>query len=355
MPTSELPTNTNQPSGQPESTEPVAPPPVANIGGSRWVDYDTHELLEMISELEDERRWARLREGILWAVLAHIFLLSAVTWIPKYVFKVPEVIDPIDAIQKRKDLTYLDSLPDAIKALQPKVVIKPVTPQQTQVDKKTLEALNRAAPPPPPPPAPNPEPQPAPQPIAAAPPQPAPSLPIQPAPSVDAPRPSAVPARPAFAMNSDNPADQLREAMRNASRNPGAGDAGNLGNGGGLARHPGAGTGGVQVLSDTQGVDFRAWLQRWHHETQNTWDPLIPDEVNPPIMKSGMVVIRFKVLPNGRLMDGGIVLEGRSGDTALDRAAWGALTGSNYPPLPRDFHGPYLEMRAYFEYNMQQK
>jgi hypothetical protein len=59
------------------------------------------------------------------------------------------------------------------------------------------------------------------------------------------------------------------------------------------------------------------------------------------------------VLPNGRLMDGSLVLEGRSGDVALDRAAWGALTGSNYPPLPRDFHGPYLELRAYFLYNME--
>jgi hypothetical protein len=50
------------------------------------------------------------------------------------------------------------------------------------------------------------------------------------------------------------------------------------------------------------------------------------------------------VLPNGRLMEpNGVILEGRSGDTALDRAAWGALTGSNYPPLPKDFHGPYLE------------
>jgi hypothetical protein len=66
-----------------------------------------------------------------------------------------------------------------------------------------------------------------------------------------------------------------------------------------------------------------------------------------------MVAIRFKVLPNGRLMDGSLILEGRSGDVALDRAAWGALTGSNYPPLPRDFHGPYLELRAWFLYNME--
>ena len=51
-------------------------------------------------------------------------------------------------------------------------------------------------------------------------------------------------------------------------------------------------------------------------------------------------------------MEGSMVLEGRSGDTGLDRAAWGALTGSNYPPLPREFHGPYLELRAVFLYNM---
>jgi len=118
--------------------------------------------------------------------------------------------------------------------------------------------------------------------------------------------------------------------------------------------HPGAGAGGVQILSDTQGVDFNNWLIRWHRETEKTWDPLIPDEVNPPILKQGQVQIRFRVLPNGRIQDGSMVLEGRSGDTALDRAAWGALTGSNYPPLPREFHGPFLELRAIFMYNMRQ-
>lgn len=347
MPTSEVPTNVNEPSGEPQpGQEPVESTPI--VRGSRWVDYDTHELLQMIGELEDERRWARLREGIWIAILLHLALISAITWIPKYVFKVPQVIDPIDAIKNRKDLTYLDLPPDAIRNLQPKVVVKPA-PKQTRVDKKTLEALNREASPPPP--APTPAPQPTP---SVAPPAPAPIPPNQQSQSqVEAPRPAAVPARPNFAMNSQNPADQLQEAMRNASRNPGSGASGNVG-AGGLARHPGAGTGGVEVLSDTQGVDFRSWLQRWHHETENTWDPLIPDEVNPPILKSGMVVIRFKVLPNGRLMEpDGVILEGRSGDTALDRAAWGALTGSNYPPLPKDFHGPYLELRAYFLYNMQ--
>jgi outer membrane biosynthesis protein TonB len=362
MPISETPTHVNEPAPEgpanaspatggsqtgfpdlePRQPEPEPASPV--VRGSRWVDYDTHELLEMISELEDERRWARLREGIWIAILVHVALLSAITWIPKYIFKVAPVIDPIDAIRNRKDLTYLDLPPDALRELQPKVKAAPV-PSKPHVDKKTLEALNKPSPPP------APAPEPAPQPAAPAP--PAPTLPPTPQPLLEAPHPQAVPARPSFAMGSQNPADQLRDAMKGASQNPGAGSGG-IGNIplGELARHPGAG-GGVEVLSDTQGVDFRNWLLRWHRETENTWDPLIPDEVNPPILKSGMVVIRFKVLPNGRLMDGSVQLEGRSGDTALDRAAWGALTGSNYPPLPREFHGPYLELRAIFMYNME--
>jgi outer membrane biosynthesis protein TonB len=358
MPTHETPTSVNEPdepvnispdAGGPDSDgdlrQPKAEAASPVVRGSRWVDYDTHELLTMISELEDERRWARLREGIWIAILFHLALLSAVTWIPKYVFKVPLVIDPIDAIKQRKDLTYLDLPPDALQNVRPKPIIKPVPEKQPRMDQKALEALKKSVP----------APAPAPEQSAPSPLPPPPVPPVQQSQSpVDAPRPAAVPARPNFAMGSQNPADQLRDAMKGASRNNGTGN-GQLPSGGGLSRHPGAGSGGVQVLSDTQGVDFSAWLQRWHRETENTWDPLIPDEVNAPILKSGQVMIRFKVLPNGRLMDGSMMLEGRSGDTALDRAAWGALTGSNYPPLPRDFHGPYLELRAIFMYNMNER
>ncbi len=366
MPTDEAPIDLNEPQGVneprgPEETDraeaslgpdasgasgaeqDAGPAPLISPGfrGSRWVDYNTHELLEMISELEDERRWARLREGIWIAVLLHLALLSALTWIPKYVFKVPKVLDPIDAIQQRKDLTYLDMPPDALR--QPKVVIKPVPRKDMQIDKKTLEAMKRETPPAPPPAA---------QPPAPV--QPKPPQPVTPSPQaqIEAPRPAAVPARPNFAMNNENPADQLREAMRAVEHNRGVGPE-SLPPGPGLAMHPGAGSGGVQILSDTQGVDFSNWLQRWHYETERTWDPLIPDEVNAPINKSGQVLIDFKVLPNGQLMEGSVKLEGSSGDVALDRAAWGALTGSNYPPLPSEFHGPYLELRALFMYNME--
>jgi hypothetical protein len=311
-------------------------------GGSRWIDYNTHELLDMISELEDERRWSRLREGIYLAIFIHVLIILGMTLIPRYVFNQVAVIDPIDALQK-KNLQYLDLPPDALTHNIPKPVLKPVPVKPPAVDQKTLDRLQAEQPP-------------------AAPVIPQPTLPkeeaanlpttpvptTQPSPT-ESPRPSAVPARPSFAMNNTSPLDQMRQALR-GPHSPGEMTGTRSGNH--MPLHPGAGAGGVEVLSDTQGVDFNAWLQHWHDETQRTWDPLIPDEVNPPILKRGQVMIRFKVLPNGRLMDGSLILEGRSGDTALDRAAWGALTGSNYPALPKDFHGPFLELRALFMYNI---
>jgi outer membrane biosynthesis protein TonB len=320
------------PESEPESIGPAAM-------RSRWVDYDTHELLSMISELEDERRWARLREGIWLAILAHLIIVSALTWIPKYVFKVPAVSDRNEALKRHEDFTYLDT-----PKFQPKVEVKPVPVKPPTIDKKTLDEMNKAAPQPAPAPAPQ---QAAPAPAAVPPPVPPSQQSQSP---VEAPRPAAVPARPNFSMNSQNPADQLREAMKGASHNPGQ-SSGTQG-GGGLALHPGAGS-GVEILSDTQGVDFNSYIRRVVRETQRTWDPLIPDEVNPPINKAGTVMIRFKILPDGRPMEGSMVLEGRSGDSALDRAAWGSITGSNYPSLPREFHGPYLELRFLFLYNTE--
>ena len=353
MPTSEAPADVNEPNepqtspvGAPDKDSPVpagesSQSASPSLRGSRWVDYDTHELLEMISELEDERRWARLREGMLWAVLAHIAVLLALFLLPRYIV-MPKVVDKTAKLDK-DEFTYMDT-----PRFRPKVEVKPLT-KPPVIDKQTMDEMRKqsAAPVTPPPQETKPPEQQAPvQPQPAQPPPPNPQA------QVDAPRPATVPARPNFALNSSNPADQLREAMRNAARSHGAGEVGNQPSPG-LSMHPGAGSGGVQVLSDTQGVDFSNWLQRWHWETEHTWDPLIPDEVNPPIGKSGMVAIEFKVLPNGRLMPDSVHLVGRSGDTALDRAAWGALTGSNYPPLPREFHGPYLELRAYFLYNME--
>jgi outer membrane biosynthesis protein TonB len=99
-------------------------------------------------------------------------------------------------------------------------------------------------------------------------------------------------------------------------------------------------------------VEFNPYLRHIRQIINSSWIPLIPKEADAPVSKSGEVVICVKILPNGRLMDGGMVLEGRSGDEALDRAAWGALTTSIFPRLPVEFNEPYLEARFVFVYNL---
>jgi outer membrane biosynthesis protein TonB len=383
MPASETPTNPSiteqserapqlaavaEPEGAsaPEMGEGSGPPPLpprpespapTGRSSSRYVDYETHELLEKITQYEDERRWQRIREGIWISILLHILLFSSVSWIPRYIFHSPQVIDPFDAIKKRKDLTYLDELPDALKQLQKvKPKLPPLKPNETVVDKKTLDALKalekarpKPAPPapeqtqvtPPPQPAiqlPQPQ-QPTPLPPTTAAPQPAPTLPL------DTPRPAPVPARPNFKLDQQSAADQLKNAMRDSAH----GASGEM-RGGGM--HPGA-DGGAEILSDTQGIDFGPYLQKLIRETHRTWDPIIPEEVNPPISKRGECEIVFTILPNGRLQPHAMMLTGRSGDVALDRAAWGAIESADYPPLPREFHGPNLQLRFRFQYNIR--
>ena len=105
----------------------------------------------------------------------------------------------------------------------------------------------------------------------------------------------------------------------------------------------------MSLLSDTQGVNFAPYLVSWKKATQATWKRSTAQEAEVSDLRN--VTIRFKILPNGKIMDGSMILESRSGSTPLDRAAWNALTSSRYPSLPSQFQGPYLEMRTVFSYN----
>ncbi|MDP9040104.1 MAG: TonB C-terminal domain-containing protein, partial [Acidobacteriota bacterium] len=165
-----------------------------------------------------------------------------------------------------------------------------------------------------------------------------PSAPRPAAPLVDAPSAH-------IAQNSPPAHDSMQDLIQGAH----TGRPGEYGPG---ARPSSAGPlqAGAHILSDTMGVDFTAYMRRLHDDIQRNWDPLIPEEVRPPLLKKGAVGIRFTILPGGEI--GNMVLESRSGDVALDHAAWNAITSEgNFPPLPREFHGPQLELRIGFFYN----
>lgn len=108
--------------------------------------------------------------------------------------------------------------------------------------------------------------------------------------------------------------------------------------------------GNLELLSDTQGVDFHPYLNRVLQAVRQNWYAIIPETARPPQLKSGTVAIQFVILPNGKIA--GMQYNESSGDIALDRAAYGGITASApFLPLPDEFHGPYLSLRVHFNYN----
>jgi TonB family protein len=112
-----------------------------------------------------------------------------------------------------------------------------------------------------------------------------------------------------------------------------------------------AGLGGsLEILSDTMGVDFKPYVKVLRQKVQEHWDPLIPQTAMPPELKSGRVTVEFAVLRDGKIA--GLKVTETSGDTNLDRAAYGALFYSrSFAPLPEEFKGNYLLFRSHFLYN----
>jgi TonB family protein len=324
---------------------------------NRYGDLEEHELIHLLDALDDERARARFREAVYISVIVWLFIGWFVLYGPQVIFHQPRLINPADVLKQRdKELTYLDMPKDIGKQLpkkQSNVISDKDRVQQTAkptLDKKTLEQLQamRKAGPPAPQAAPTPQP-PAPQPAQPQqqqaqqpPPTPLPQHPPQQA-TVDTPRPA--PTRPNFGNPNVSAGDAIRQAAQAAARGGGGGNYGQ-----GLpVEHQGMNT-GVDILSDTMGVDFNPYLRRILHDIYVTWLPLIPEEARPPLNKQGETLIRFSILPDGRI--GAMRLDGSTQDQALDRAAWGSITGvGQFPPLPKEFHGPNLELRIHYLVN----
>ncbi len=342
------------------------PPPSTKVRTGRFGELDHHELIHLLDTLDDERARGRFREAIYISLIFYLAVGWFIFYGPQVLFHQGRIINPADVLKQRdRELTYLNLPPDLSKP--PLHRPPPATPlsdrdrtQQTArptLDRKTLqqlEAMRRAGAPGASalPNAPTPRPQASQQPSAQqpTPPQPEPQQPTpappQPTQQALADSPHPAPTRPNFSQPSQSAGEAIRRAAQQAAQTPGQGGE----YGAGIpVEHQGLNT-GVDVLSDTLGVDFNPYLKRILREIYTTWLPLIPEEARPPLNKQGVTQIRFTILPDGRI--GAMHLDGSTHDDALNRAAWGSITGvGQFPPLPPQFHGPNLELRIHYLVN----
>jgi TonB family protein len=140
--------------------------------------------------------------------------------------------------------------------------------------------------------------------------------------------------------------DAIQQAARAAAR-PGSGGQGSGGDFGlGTGAH-GRQVGNLEILSDTEGVDFGPYLQRVLHDVRQNWYNAIPESAWG---KHGSLIIEFAITKDGKVAGMKLVIP--SGDVPLDRAAWAGIVASDpFPALPKEFGGPYLALRFRFFYN----
>lgn len=368
MPITEVPSNQAPPE-----------PPKTGSRSNRYGDLDSADLLHVIDDLEQANSWSRVREVIWISIILHLLIIWYIVYGQKYIhLPVVRVVTPAQQLKQHpQQLTYLQL---------PKSLLNPPKPKTNRISNQNrvaesphpilkhktaaqIEAMRRAgqqmhAPPAPhrrPAPTQHPTPQtrrgeqahqapPHPQQSAPRPPAP----PAQPLPNNAVSRLSAPEAQhhiQNFKTNNLSPGQQIQQALRAASQG-GFNGGGAVSGDNGLnapSEHRGI-QGSVDILSDTMGVNFSHYLQEVIADTKRAWYPIIPDEARPPLNKQGIVQIRFRIYPDGSVHE--MLLYGPSGDVALDRAAWGGITGATpYPPLPKQFKGKYLELQFNFLYN----
>jgi TonB family protein len=316
----------------------------------------------LLIQLQDDLERSRWREAIWISIIVHL-VLTIVLWnfnlIEKTLGWHTVVVVPMDA-NKDKNVTFLALPPDVQKPThRPNTNIasdkdRIATSRHPELDPKELRKI-LATPPPGAPGMTRPRTsQPAPPAMAQN--QPPSGQPQQGQPQ---PRPQfqsdqqaqlQMPARPnnSFSKyaNGMTPGEAIQQAAQGAAANRagGAGQEGDFGLGTGAH---GRQLGALDILSDTQGVDFGPYLQRILQDVRENWYHLIPESAE---MKKGKLAIEFAITKDGKVAD--IRLIATSGDVALDRPAWGSITASNpFPPLPSEFTGPYLALRFRFYYN----
>jgi TonB family protein len=351
--------------------DPVAPPEKnqpEQLGLYDTNDWETayreldSRVPHLLIQLQDDLERSRWREAVWLSIIAHL-LLFIVLWnlplIEKYVGWRTVAVVPVNT-NRDKDVTFLALPPDLQKpAHRPNTNVmsdkdRVATSRHPELDPKELRKILAT----PPPGTPGPSGPRAPQPAAPQSQSQSQGPPHQ-QPQQSAPRPQfdsnqqaqlQMPAQPdhsfskyAEGMSAGSAIQQATEAAA-ANRAGGGGQQGDFGLGTGAhGRQQGA----LDILSDTQGVDFGPYLQRILQDVRENWYHLIPESAE---MKKGKLAIEFAITKDGKVADMRLVAS--SGDVALDRPAWGSITASNpFPPLPSDFTGPYLALRFRFYYN----
>jgi len=324
--------------------------------------FDEDAVPALLLHLQDDLTRARRREAAWLSVIVHLLVIILFVNQPRiegfyrrvFLHQQPIMRVSVQDLLKQKELTYLELPPDLQKVTKrPNTDVisdkdRTASSRTPQLDAKALKKIIDSSRPGRPgaggPPA-----QETPQAASAPPPSPAPQIQQQQQtpPQISQIQPPQIEKPPVKFGGAVSAGSAIDQAARAAAQTRGGygGDGGDFG----LNQGKAGTMGPLEILTDTMGVDFNPYLSRVIHEVKEHWYQLIPESAS---MKRGKVVLQFAILPDGSVA--GLQIVASSTDTALDRPAYGSITGSNpFPPLPKEFTGPYLGLRFSYYYNIE--
>src|SRR5579859_1989570 len=304
--------------------DPVAPPEKPQpeqLGLYDTQDWETAyreldaRVPHLLIQLQDDLSRSRRREAAWISIIAHLVLFILLWNLPlieKYVGIHTVAVVPLNLTQD-KNVTFLPLPPDLQKpAHKPNTNImsdkdRIATSRHPELDPKELRKILATPPPGRPGPSAPPTTQPAAPPAMAQQAAPQQQQPTQ-RPQFQTnqtaqlqmpPQPSNSFRKYAEGMSAGSAIQQAAQAAA-ARRAAGVGSGGQEGDFGlGTGAH-GRQLGALDILSDTQGVDFGPYLQRILQNVRENWYHLIPESAE---MKKGKLAIEFAITKDGKVAD----------------------------------------------------
>jgi TonB family protein len=107
---------------------------------------------------------------------------------------------------------------------------------------------------------------------------------------------------------------------------------------------------GVELLTDSEGIDFKPYIQAVYSTVSYRWMLAMPTSVQ--LGEQGRNVIKFRILRDGTVPTDSLKIEISSQKKDLDQASLRAIQkAAPFKHLPEKFSKPFIELRFSFFYN----
>ena len=113
---------------------------------------------------------------------------------------------------------------------------------------------------------------------------------------------------------------------------------------------------GLEMLTDTEGIDFNTYLRTVYISIRQNWYAIMPPSVQAG--QQGVNKVAFRVMQDGKVPEDFVKLAVHSGKEELDGASLVAIRATAAAPfshLPEKFSHPFIALRVTFYYNMSLK